>query len=90
MQSSTRTDLHRGAVVRKLATIGEAAGRLPDELRRRYSTIPWEKIIAFRNILVHAYFGIQWDIVWRAATEEVPALRKQIAAILWAEFDEKL
>jgi uncharacterized protein with HEPN domain len=40
LQTFTTSDLHRSAAVQKLTTIGEAAGRLPDELRRRYSTIP--------------------------------------------------
>ena len=47
-------------------------------------------IVGFRNILAHAYFGIQWDIVWRAATEEVPQLREQVSAVLLAEFGEEV
>jgi uncharacterized protein with HEPN domain len=58
-QSFTTSDLRRSAVVQKLTVIGEAAARLPDELKRRHTTIPWMKISAFRNILVHAYFGVQ-------------------------------
>lgn len=43
-------------------------------------------IIAFRNIAVHEYFAIRWDIVWITATEEVPILKKQIEKILREEF----
>ena len=57
-------------------------------MKQRHPIVAWSDIIAFRNILVHAYFGIQWDLVWRAASEEVPALREQVAAILRAEFGE--
>jgi uncharacterized protein with HEPN domain len=43
-------------------------------------------IVAFRNIAVHEYFAIRWDIVWTAATEEVPVLKEQIEKILREEF----
>lgn len=42
-------------------------------------------IIAFRNLAVHEYFVMKWDIVWLTATEEVPALRKQVEEILLKE-----
>jgi len=44
--------------------------------------------VAFRNILVHAYFGVDWEVVWIAATKEAPALRKQVSEILKTEFGE--
>lgn len=80
------SELIRSAVVQKLAIIGEAAGRISDELTDRYSQIPWPQIVAFRNILIHAYFGIDWNEVWKSATVDCPALRGQIALILTAEF----
>lgn len=80
------SELVRSAVVQKLAIMGEAAGRLSGELKARYPQVPWPKIAAFRNILVHAYFGIDWNEVWRAATKEAPELRDRIASILAAEF----
>ena len=82
------SELVRSAVVQKLAVIGEAAAHVPEEFRVRYPDVPWPKIVAFRNILIHAYFGIDWDEVWRAATQEAPALGAQIAAILRSEFRE--
>lgn len=54
------SELVRSAVVQKLAIIGEAASRLSDDLRARNSHVPWPQIVAFRNVLVHAYFGIDW------------------------------
>lgn len=80
------SELVRSAVVQKLAAIGEAAGRISEELRARYPGVPWPRIVAFRNILVHAYFGIDWDVVWHAATQQVPELRKEITSILETEF----
>jgi uncharacterized protein with HEPN domain len=44
----------RSAVVQKLAIIGEAAGRVSEGLRSRYTDVPWPHTVAFRNILIHA------------------------------------
>jgi len=46
-------------------------------------------IIAFRNIAVHAYFAVQWDIVWATAHDDVPVLRTQILKILQTEIPEE-
>jgi uncharacterized protein with HEPN domain len=85
--SFQESELIRSAVVQKLAIIGEAAARVPEELKARYQKIAWRKIVAFRNILVHAYFGIDWSEVWLAASRQAPELRDQVASILRAEFD---
>lgn len=79
------SELIRSAVVKKLATIGEAAARISEDMKSRHPEVPWPQIISFRNILVHAYFGIDWDIVWRAAKDRCPILREQVAEILRAE-----
>ena len=55
-------------------------------MKARYPEVPWPKIVAFRNILVHADFGVDWNVVWYAAEKQAPALREQIASILKAEF----
>ena len=81
-----QSELVRSAVVQKLAIIGEAAARVSGELTGRYPTIPWPQIVAFRNILIHAYFGIDWKEVWKAAQIDCPALRGQVAGILAIEF----
>ena len=82
-------DLIRSAVLQKLTVIGEAAARLPEELCQRYPEVPWRDIIGFRNIAVHAYFAVEWPIVWVAATEEVPLLRNQVAEILARDFPDE-
>jgi uncharacterized protein with HEPN domain len=79
------SEMLRSAVVQKLGVIGEAAARVSADLTARHPEVPWPQIIAFRNILIHAYFGIDWDVVWRAATNRCPVLRRQIADILATE-----
>lgn len=76
----------RWAVVQRLTTVGEAAAHLSAELKARHAEVPWARITAFRNVLVHAYFGIRWERVWQAAVEEAPALARQVERILEAEF----
>ena len=81
-----KSELVRSAVVQKLAIIGEAAARVSEELTARYPKIPWPQIVAFRNILIHAYFGIDWNEVWKAAKVDCPALRGEVTSILETEF----
>jgi uncharacterized protein with HEPN domain len=84
------SDLLRSGVLQKLTVIGEAVSHLPQSFCNRYPEIPWRDIGDFRNIAVHAYFAIEWPIVWVAATEEAPALRAQIAEILRREFPRRI
>lgn len=77
-------DLVRSAVLHKLTVIGEAAARVSPELRHANSGIPWADIVGFRNIAVHAYFAVDWRLVWNAATLDAPALERAIGALLEA------
>jgi len=78
----------RAAVLHELTVIGEAVARLTEEFRSRHPEVPWAKIVAFRNLVVHEYFGLDWSIVWNTATTLVPGLRTQVARVLSAEFPE--
>lgn len=80
-------ELRQSAVLQKLIVIGEAAARLPAAFRSAHPHIEWEDIIGFRNIAVHEYFSILWEIVWLTALEDLPPLSKAIADILKGEFD---
>lgn len=75
-------DLVRSAVLHKLTVIGEAAARVSGELRQAHPAIPWTDIIGFRNIAVHAYFSVDWRLVWNAAMSDAPALKRDIEGIL--------
>jgi uncharacterized protein with HEPN domain len=78
-------DLRRSAVLQKLIVIGEAAARLPKAFREQHPGIEWSDIVGFRNIAVHAYFAVSWDIVWVTATQDAPALRDAVMRILAEE-----
>lgn len=66
------------ALVRAVEIIGEAASKVSEETRGAHTNVPWKAIIGMRNRLVHAYFDIDTDILWVAATVEVPALLTQL------------
>jgi uncharacterized protein with HEPN domain len=68
--------------LQKLIVIGEAAARLSDEFQQKSPEIPWADIVGFRNIAVHEYFAVNWQIVWATATRDVPMLREQISKLL--------
>jgi uncharacterized protein with HEPN domain len=70
------------AVLRNLAVIGEAAKRLPDDVRRAHPEVPWRRIAGLRDMLVHAYFGVDLDIVWDVVANRIPELRGQVALIV--------
>ncbi|MGA2723398.1 MAG: HepT-like ribonuclease domain-containing protein [Bryobacteraceae bacterium] len=76
------------AVLHHLTVIGEAISRLSAELRDRHPEVPWRQIIAVRHRIVHAYFDLDWQILWDAATGDIPELRRQIADVLTTEFSE--
>lgn len=76
------------AVLHHLTVIGEAINRLSQELRARHPEVPWQQIVAVRHRIVHAYFDLDWQILWNAAVDDIPRLRMQISGILESEFPE--
>jgi len=75
--------------VRNFQIMGEAARALPQDVRALAPEVPWPKVIGMRNVLVHGYFEIDTDIVWEAATRDLPALRPAIEALLRALEQQK-
>lgn len=81
-------ELRQSAVLQKLTLIGEAAARLPTGFRELHPEIEWADIVGFRNIAVHEYFAVNWSIVWVAATQDAPDLRRKVARILTEEYPD--
>jgi uncharacterized protein with HEPN domain len=75
-------DLIRSAVLQKLMVIGEAAAHVSADTIAQHPDVPWRKARGMRNLLVHAYFAVDWDIIWTTATESVPQIASQAAAVL--------
>ncbi|MCK4342762.1 MAG: DUF86 domain-containing protein [Phycisphaerae bacterium] len=70
------------AVVRNLEVIGEAVKQIPEDVRVRHPQVEWKKIAGLRDILIHAYFGIDLEIVWDIVQNKLPALEPQVRQIL--------
>ena len=87
-ESFLRDEVLSAAVLHHLTVMGEAINRLSPELRERHPEVPWHQIVAVRHRIVHAYFDLDWQILWNAAMDDIPQLRKQIGGILESEFPE--
>lgn len=70
------------ATLRNLELIGEAASKVPFEIREAHSEIPWRMIIGTRNRLIHGYLGIDDDVVWSIVESELPNLVGALAVLL--------
>jgi len=70
------------AVIRSIEVIGEASKKIPKSIRERHPNIPWKKIAGMRDKLIHEYFGIDLEILWKVAKEEIKKLEPGIKQIL--------
>lgn len=70
------------AVIRNFEIIGEAANRLPEEIREQYPSIDWSRIRGVRNRIVHDYMGIDYKIVWLIKGSFLPQLMQDVKRIL--------
>ena len=70
------------AVIRNLQIIGEAAKKIPPDIRRQYKTVEWKKLAGLRDIVIHDYFGINEDIIWDVITSRMPLLAHEVGNIL--------
>lgn len=61
------------AVTRSVEVVGEAAKKIPKSLRDKYPMIPWKKMSGMRDKLIHEYFGIDLEILWKVAKEDMPS-----------------
>src|SRR6266446_3662610 len=70
------------AFVRSLEIIGEAVKQLPNDLKQRYSYLEWRAMAGMRDRLIHAYFGVDYDIVWDVVINKIPALQREVEHLL--------
>lgn len=78
------------ATLRNLELIGEAATRVPDEVRRAHPEVPWRMIVATRNRLIHGYLGIDDETIWSIVRDDVPALVLALEAIVASSGDREM
>ncbi|MCD6512089.1 MAG: DUF86 domain-containing protein [Thermoplasmata archaeon] len=76
------------AVVRKLEIVGEATKNIPDETKEKYPNLPWKEMAKIRDKLIHGYFVVDFEIVWKVIKEELPSLKPEIEKILQEEMKQ--
>ncbi len=86
-RTSERTDLDKDeklalAVVRLLEILGEAAKKVSQKCRQDYPAIPWRQIAGARDRLIHGYFDVDLDIVWKIVSVDLPPLVAQLEKAL--------
>ena len=70
------------ALVKSIEIVGEAAAKVANECRDDLPGIPWSNIVGMRNRLIHAYFDINLDILWKTVTEDLPALIAELEKVV--------
>jgi uncharacterized protein with HEPN domain len=73
-------DKTHDAVVRNVQIIGDAAKHIPTDVRQQMTDVEWKKIAGMRDLLVHAYFGVDPDILWMAIETKIPELLSALRA----------
>lgn len=70
------------AMIRNLEIIGEAVKHLPEEVKEKHNQVEWKKISGLRDILIHEYFGVNYNILWDISKNKIPGLKRQIQIII--------
>lgn len=73
------------SLVRAIEIIGEAASRMSRSTREAAPDIPWSLIVSMRNRLIHAYFDVDHEVVWKTVTEELPQLLPKFRSLVSQE-----
>ena len=82
LETLLEDELVQDAIIRNLEILGEAAKNIPDNVKNENPDIEWKKIAGLRDIITHAYFGIDVEIIWDVVENKVPPLKKNILIIL--------
>lgn len=75
-------ELIQNWIVHQLQIIGESLRSISEDFREEHQEIPWKETIGMRNILVHRYFELDTDLVWKAVISDLPHLKEQVRAAL--------
>lgn len=70
------------AVIRALEVIGEATKNILKSIKTKYADIPWREMTGIRNKLIHEYFGVVYEVIWKTIKEDIPPLKPKIEQIL--------
>lgn len=71
-----KDEMLQDAVIRKIEILGEASNRTSEEVKNRFSDLPWDKMRAMRNILIHMYDELDLNIIWDTIIKDIPQLNR--------------
>ena len=74
-------EMRQSAIVRQVEIIGEASKNISESFRNKYLNIPWKAMIGTRDKIIHHYFGVDLEAVWRILEKDIPELKKEILKI---------
>jgi len=77
-----RDEKTKSAVVRELEVIGEATKNIPKSIRERYKSVPWSQMAKTRDKIIHFYFGVDYEIVWKVVKKRLPEIKPSIEKVL--------
>ena len=77
-QNALENDMAIDAIVRNFEVIGEASKRIPESIKRKYPDIPWKLMSGMRDKLIHEYFGINTQTLFKTIEEDLPSLKPGI------------
>jgi len=83
------THLVVDGVIRNFEIIGEASNKIPPEIQNKYPEIPWKKMYGLRNMIIHEYFGIDHELIWEIAKNNLPQNRNDLQKIIIIEKTNK-
>ncbi|MEW5946404.1 MAG: DUF86 domain-containing protein [bacterium] len=70
-----KDEMMQGAVIHQLMILGEAANKVSEDTQERMSELPWRDMVAMRNKLIHDYFHVRLEEIWRTVQEDIPNLK---------------
>lgn len=85
----SKNNMLMDAVVRNFEIIGEATKHLPQSMRRKYPKLPWKMMSGMRDKLIHEYFGVNVEVLWKTIQEGLPELKPKVEELL-TRMDEEI
>lgn len=82
LKSFLGNSMMRFASAKQIEIIGEAANHITPETKAGFSDMEWSQIVGMRHVLVHEYFGMDFELIWQVIIDDLPVLKQKVADVL--------
>jgi uncharacterized protein with HEPN domain len=82
LKAFLENSMMRFACIKQIEIIGEAANSITPEIKSAFTDLEWKQIIGMRHILVHEYFGVDFDLIWQVIIDDLPVLKVKIHNVI--------